>query len=246
MNDLRTVMWKELRELRGQSSEFGAVGTAVGVVLVLAVVGAMAASAGREAVHTFVPLLIALIPALGVMAPICESFAGERERHTLETLLASRVSSEALLMGKILVFVLYSWTASLLLVAFFIAGANAPTLTTPWALPRVTTVVGLVLVMPLLLLFLSTAGALLSLRAATARQAASRLIIFIFGLFVPIVLIDKFVPLSQIRFVQQLLATEHGRLQAMLGCALIVAAADLVLVFLAWSRFQRDRLIEIR
>jgi ABC-2 type transport system permease protein len=45
---------------------------------------------------------------------IPDSFAGERERKTLETLLASRLPDRAIVLGKIFVAVAYGWGASLL------------------------------------------------------------------------------------------------------------------------------------
>lgn len=42
-----------------------------------------------------------IMPALSVLSIIGDSFAGERERHTLETLLASRLPDRAIVLGKI-------------------------------------------------------------------------------------------------------------------------------------------------
>src|SRR5258705_13563545 len=40
------------------------------------------------------------LPFMILQSIIVDSFAGERERHTLETLLASRLSDRAILLGK--------------------------------------------------------------------------------------------------------------------------------------------------
>src|SRR5574342_1279088 len=40
---------------------------------------------------------------------VADTFAGERERHTLETLLASRLSNRAILLGKFSAAVAYVW-----------------------------------------------------------------------------------------------------------------------------------------
>ena len=47
---------------------------------------------------------------------IADSFAGERERHTLETLLASRLSDRAILFGKIAACIAYGWLMAMLCV----------------------------------------------------------------------------------------------------------------------------------
>jgi ABC-2 type transport system permease protein len=43
-----------------------------------------------------------------------DAIAGERERHTLETLLASRISDRAILLGKVIVTTGYAWGTALL------------------------------------------------------------------------------------------------------------------------------------
>ena len=43
----------------------------------------------------------AWMPLMLVTGVIADSFAGERERHTLETLLASRLPDRAILLGKV-------------------------------------------------------------------------------------------------------------------------------------------------
>jgi ABC-2 type transport system permease protein len=48
-----------------------------------------------------------------VIILISDAIAGERERHTLETLLASRISDQAILLGKVLVTVGYNWGMTL-------------------------------------------------------------------------------------------------------------------------------------
>ena len=44
-----------------------------------------------------------------IISFIGDAIAGERERHTLETLLASRMPDRAILLGKVIAIVLYAW-----------------------------------------------------------------------------------------------------------------------------------------
>ena len=70
------------------------------------------------------PVLIAVstyLSFLPVASIIADSFAGERERHTIETLLASRLSSRSILFGKMLAAIAYGWTVTLLFLALFLA-----------------------------------------------------------------------------------------------------------------------------
>src|SRR5262249_36980046 len=54
-------------------------------------------------------LIILFTPFMFVTLIISDAIAGERERHTLETLLASRISDQAILLSKVLVTVGYNW-----------------------------------------------------------------------------------------------------------------------------------------
>src|SRR2546423_13543044 len=110
----------------------------------------------------------------------------------------------------------------------------------PWALPRLPIAAGIVVLMPLALLGLSAAGALVSLRAATVRQAVSKLLVLFFGLLITFVILGKLVPLSRMEAARQIVVTERGQLVMVLAWALILALADLLLILLAWARFQRD------
>jgi ABC-2 type transport system permease protein len=53
-----------------------------------------------------------------------DAIAGERERHTLETLLASRISDRAILLGKVIVTTGYAWGTALLGLLFGLFVAN--------------------------------------------------------------------------------------------------------------------------
>ena len=54
-------------------------------------------------------LLLLWIPFFVIISFIGDAIAGERERHTLETLLASRMPDRAILLGKVIATVLYAW-----------------------------------------------------------------------------------------------------------------------------------------
>ncbi len=51
-----------------------------------------------------------LVAVLAVIIVVPESFAGERERHTLETLLSTRLSDSSIVFGKMLVAILLAMT----------------------------------------------------------------------------------------------------------------------------------------
>lgn len=67
----------------------------------------LSGSAWGAVIYLFVPAFIA-------NAVVADSFAGERERHTLETLLATRLSESAIFLGKALAAFSYAWSLILI------------------------------------------------------------------------------------------------------------------------------------
>jgi ABC-2 type transport system permease protein len=245
MNDLRAVMWKEWRELLAQS-EFGTKTSLVIIAPLLLVVGAITASAGPEVLRGPMPLVFASVPLLAIMGTVCEAFAGERERHTLETLLASRLTTESLLVGKIAVQVLYAWASGLILFLTCFIGANALAFRHGIVWPRATTIIASLVITPLAMLLLAIAGALVSLRAPTIRQAHTRLILGFFICFIPVSISSHIVPKTALNQAKLYLATTKGQYISIAAFALLLLAISVVLFLIAYARFQRHRLIEIR
>ncbi len=106
--DLFTVLWKEWIEIvhmRGSARS-----TVVMMMVPLLLLGIFfPLQFGRRWTESPVSLLMwGWIPLLLASAVVADSFAGERERHTLETLLASRLSDRSILFGKLLASVFYS------------------------------------------------------------------------------------------------------------------------------------------
>jgi hypothetical protein len=114
LGDIWTVMWKERKGLlRIRGSRTRALLTLLVPVLMIAMVAPL--QLGREWVDGAWSLVGAfLIPMILIGITIPESFAGERERHTLETLLASRLPDRAILFGKVGLAVAYGWIMTLL------------------------------------------------------------------------------------------------------------------------------------
>src|SRR5690349_19048146 len=107
-NDIGTMIWKELKEVIARGSQSRSEATKI-VVVVAVMIGVLIwrstllmSNLGILILPSFI-----LVQLLGSM--MADSFAGERERHTLETLLASRLSDSAILIGKICAGVLLVW-----------------------------------------------------------------------------------------------------------------------------------------
>src|SRR5260370_6065166 len=116
--------------------------------------------------------LVLYIPFIVILSFVGDAIAGERERHTLETLLASRISDRAILLGKIIVTVGYAWGTALiglllgLIVAKLLKGQGS------WEFYTHVDLFLEALALSLLAGLLGVSGGvLISLRSATVRQA---------------------------------------------------------------------------
>ena len=175
ISDIYSVIWKEWRELLFQRGSLRA--TLLSVVPLLLIFGLFLPSqVGSVWVET--PLTIMFwgwLPTLPVMALIADAFAGERERHTLETLLASPLSELAILLGKVITVVSYGWLMTLLVVLTGLVGvnffhSNGKILLYPASILFSGMVLGF-----LSATLAASIGVIVSLRSPTVRQAAQKL-----------------------------------------------------------------------
>ena len=234
LSDLLTIMWKEWKDSLFQGSWRAWIRPA----LLIGILGVVWPLLGNVAwlVLSPVQIVVILFFVLFVLIFIvADSFAGERERHTLETLLASRMPSLPILLGKVLVVVLYGWSV---MVVSLLLGAVVDTL----AYGR-----GQVLFYPLDLLLLTlllgvlvnalgaSLGVLISLRLSTVRQAQQTLSV---GSIVLCIAVGT--------LVQSLSTSVFVGLPPdviFLLLAALVAVLDIALLALALASFQRAKLI---
>jgi len=238
--DVWTVMWKEWKEMlshgvgRGRLTPLIMVGV-FGVFLPLQI--------GRGWVESPQVLLYwAWVPIFLVSAIVADAFAGERERHTLETLLATRLSDRAILIGKSCAAVAYGWGLTLVslvlgLVTVNLAQGGGEILLYP------PLMAGGALGVSLLTAWLAAgAGVLISLRAATVRQAQQTLsMATLILLFVPILGLRALPPETQARLMELLQGGEAG--QVLLIAVVVLLVLDAGLLAAAMARFRRARLI---
>jgi ABC-2 type transport system permease protein len=243
LQDIWTVSWKEWREyLAGHGS--GRFGN-LRVLAIIVIAGAFIAfSAGAGWATSPLALLATGVyfPLVLTLTMVADSFAGERERHTLETLLASRLSDRAILLGKIAALTSYGWLFGLVGAVVSIVIANlgalpeAPFFYTP---PIALGIVGLGLLASGLM---ASAGCLVSLRAPTTRQAQQTLSLLIIAPLVVGVVGTQLVPASVRANLLNTLSGLDGRTAVLVGVLALVALNG-VLVAIALARFRRDRLI---
>jgi ABC-2 type transport system permease protein len=173
---------------------------------------------------------------IGPMPTIADAFAGERERHTLETLLASPATDRAILLGKM--GAQYTLVLAHVVVVSVAAGITSAVLLGPVGL--LVTVAGLVggsVAGFLTASFIVGLGTLLSLRAPTVKKAQE----WISYTVLPVFFVPGLLPtLIRNGFLRDEPAVQ---LLVVLAVPLTLAAGSVTFNVLAFRGFQRDRLI---
>ena len=181
------------------------------------------------------------LATVGTMIP--DSFAGERERLTLEPLLATPLSDRAILFGKISAAVGYGWGITLISMGIGLLATNLIHAYTGWLLYPADVAIGTIGFSLLVSLFVASAGALVSLHAPTARQAQLSLgMIVMLPLVVPAFFIGPFSPLEWKLGLTQTLAT-IGMMKIALAMAAILVILDIALILVTLARFHRTQLL---
>jgi len=241
-NDILTVIWKErkgLFRIRGRRAQ-----ALLGMFspVLLAIFFPLQEGAGW--VESPLSVLLAFIaPLILVGMSIPDSFAGERERHTLPTLLASRLSDRAILFGKIITSVAFGWGVTVILLAIGLVTVNVA----HWdghILFYKPSILLADLVFSLLVAMLTAgAGVLFSLRAATAQEAQQTLMAVL--LIPPMILQFALFAIlgsesgeARLREVMATLSFE----QVILVIVAVLVMLDVVLLMAAMARFKRARL----
>jgi ABC-2 type transport system permease protein len=241
ITDILTIMWKEFRELLIQKPNFR--GGWVGLLVFIAVFGVlMPLQSGRAWVESPVGIIYwAWVPFMMVSTVIADSFAGERERHTLETLLASRLSDRAILFGKICAAITYGWGLTLVSLLLGLVTVNLAFARGELILYPVDIGFSILGISLLLAAFSATLGILVSLRASTVRSAQQTLGVVA---LLPLLLI-VIVPMLPASLSEQVLSRLMSRDIISLVWPLMAAllALNLALLAAALGRFQRARLI---
>ncbi len=242
IEDALTIAQKDLREMLLQSGTLrrslrGLLFSVVvfGVVLPLQI--------GPDLVRQPAAILpFAWVPLLLASNMIADGIAGERERHTLETLLASRLADLSILLGKVVAAVAYGW--SFMVVNAMVGLVTVNLANTDQAIllysPQAILILG---VFGLLGAgFVACGGSLVALRAPTVRQAAQNMsLVVVAVLLVPALAIPALPADVRRQVIDTLVGLDW--LAIGVGLAAILAVLDVALFAAAMLRFQRTRLI---
>jgi ABC-2 type transport system permease protein len=242
IGDILTVVWKEWREFRDQIFRLKRGGlSALIALLMLGVFTPLQ----MGMIWLTSSLMLAYWPLLAsgmVSTLIADAFAGERERHTLEALLATRLSDSAILVGKVIAAVLYGLLFTLVNILVGLVVLLSRHWGEDWVAPPISHLLLIVVLVTLACATLAGVGVFISLRAATVRQAQQTLGVLMMVLFIgPFLFLQMLGPEARLRLAAQLTQVGVGTITmwAIIG----LGAAALVLNLLALARFRRGKLV---
>jgi ABC-2 type transport system permease protein len=241
MPDILTVASKELREMlafgdtRGRSKF-----SLLIVILIFGIV--IPLQNGREWVESPINVMVwGWMPFLWVSGVVADMFAGERERHTLEALLATRLSNHSILFGKLLAAITYGFALTWIIMLVSLVTINISFGQDGFLFYPVEMTLA-ALVFSILISGLSASiGVLVSLRAGSVRQAQQMMSAGMLVLFLPIMLI-QFIPEGW-RDVAGDILLNIEPVQAAIGIAVLLLVVETILIVIAMRLFQRSKLI---
>ncbi|HEX5439569.1 MAG TPA: ABC transporter permease subunit [Ktedonobacterales bacterium] len=241
ISDITTVMTKEWREffVSGGSRRTGL----VFLLIVLAIFGLyLPYRAGPVLISSpwIVVLYAFVLPVLLMSNIIADAIAGERERHTLETLLASRLSDRAIILGKLGAAVGYSVALAVVtaLVGMVAANLQGGGSFQVYSFGVFASIVAFALLLSFLY---ASFGVLVSLRANTVRQAqltmgVSMLVIYL----LPILIYGTLSDTTRQQFLDWVSTANWA---TVVYIAVVLILIDLIAIAAVILRFQRSRLI---
>ena len=241
ITDILTVAWKELREILAFGDSRGR--SKFSMLLIIVIFGVfMPLQNGREWVTSPVSVMVwGWMPYMWVYSVVADSFAGERERHTLEALLSTRLSDKAILFGKLLTAVAYgfilTWVILLVsLVTINVVFGGQGLLFFPFDMT-----IGALLFSILISGLSASIGVLVSLRAGSVRQAQQWMSAGMLVLFLPLMFI-QFVPKGWMASIISVLKNVD-LFTAAIWVVIALVVIEMVLIAITLRMFQRSKLI---
>jgi ABC-2 type transport system permease protein len=234
MSDILTMVWKESKDVLFQ----GGWRSLIRPLFVIGIMGIyLPLQFGSQwvALTPIGMLLLLWIPFFVVISFIGDAIAGERERHTLETLLASRMPDRAILLGKIVATVLYAWGMGILSLLLGLVLVDLLRTQGNWMFYPLDLFVDALVLILLASVLATSAGVLISLKASTVRHAQQILsvgtIVFVFG----VTFVLRALPAN--------IVSSLTYPQFLLSAMVVLAVLDAILLGLSLVSFQRSRLI---
>ena len=168
--------------------------------------------------------------------------AGERERHTLETLLASRLSDSAILIGKIIAAVFYGVGFAVVNLVIGLVAVNVAHREEGLLLFGAQRFAVTIVLTILASLLMAGIGVFISLRASTVKQAQQAFGIAIIVLTMgPLLLFNALSFETRQRLLARLATVGETRLEVYIVGTLFALSA--IVIGAALTRFRRGKLV---
>jgi ABC-2 type transport system permease protein len=238
--DIQTVLWKERRAALHQQGGRARVLLTLLTPLVFAVL--LPWQMGQDFFYDrVIPTAIAIImPIVMIALTIPASFAGEREQHTLETLLASRLPDRAILFGKMGFGFLLGWGMGALVLLLGAVVVNLGHWNGSVSFFRWQDFLIYLSVSFLVSLVVAATGVLVSLKAPTVQDAAQQLMMIF---LLPGILLQV-VGIFFLDRLDEVIPRMNGDL-ILGGLLSVLLVLAIVTLLLAMARFQRAKLIDV-
>ena len=242
LNDIVTIIQKDLKEILSARGNRKSSLIYLGIVVALIGIFMPLQSGPLWLTEPILSLVWSWFPVFLMISLVTDSIAGERERNTLETLLASRLSDRAILLGKIAGAVIYGWSISVIGNLLAVVTINVRFSTGSFQFYPLSLFLVLLLLPLVVGILMSSLGVLVSLNAPTARAAYQKLSLVMLGLwFLPMIFMNIAPESMQIQVNQ---FSNSINIIQFAGFAIgLLILVNIVLIRIAMQKFQRTRLI---
>ena len=252
MTDILTVARKELREIVGGGSGRKGLFRELFFVFLFGVFFPLSQSEAWRS-GAMPTVFVFMIPLLLAGPYVADTFAGERERKTLETLLATRLPDSSIYLGKIIAVCTYAWAVTQLIVLASLVALNlvgdgngATAGDGRWFVYPAAVWAGTLAGSYASALLISGIGTFISLRSETVRAAHQAMMIPLFvlifgGSFGIGAVWRQLSPETQLSLMGW--ASGISALEGILGFVALLLVVDVFLLSLGVRRFRRGKLI---
>ncbi len=240
IKDIQTIIWKEWKEFFFQQTGRNK----LRLLLAFAIIGIILPVDKGLGLFNSIPFYISSImigPLLMLTSVVCDLFVGERERHTLETLLASRLTDKSILLGKVLSAISYSLAITIFILVLNISIVNLKYYNGTFIILSFTTGITIIGINILLSLLGALIGVGISFKISTVKVAQQTLSISIVVLIFILITVFQKMP-DNIRF--KIIETLHslGTNKSILLICVWLAGVDLILLIVMFSYYKRMKL----
>ena len=239
IEDIKTMVWKEYKELL---SGYGNVRRNLYAILLFTVILGLyfPLMAGTDFVKAPAILLFYIWFPLGMMFNMMiDSFAGERDRHTVETLLASRLPDRAIVLGKILSVVIYGIGATIAFIAMGLAVVNVLHWNGHFQMFEPDVLLLMLLLALTIYTLLATLGIIVSIKAPTVRVGGDAMVGGLIAAAAAIYALYWLVPEGwKAGIVRMYLSTSRTSLD--IAMAVVFVAICLAALYVAVKLFRRN------